>query len=183
MFPVGCIADWQAGEVAFGWDPVAADWLLDPGSLTQRLKRQGTRFGVRLLGQMTAEVSADERHRLRVEQALLREVLLCCNDIPVVFARTLIPEATLAASEGRLARLGHTSLGELLFARPEVSRDRIEVANFHRDSPVARLAMCLGQPLSNTLLGRRSCFFWSGQPLLVSEVFLPAADLYREQVK
>jgi len=180
MFPVGCAADWQAAAIANEWDPVAADWLLDPGSLTQRLKRQGTRFGVLLLGQMTAAVGVDERPWLKAEQALVREVLLCCDNIPVVFARTLIPATTLVASEGRLARLGSTSLGELLFARPEVSRDRIEVARFDNDSRVARLAACLGQPPAVELLGRRSCFFWSGQPLLVSEVFLPAADLYRE---
>jgi len=180
LFPVGCETNWQSASAAADWDPFALDWLLDSGSLTQRLKRMSMRFHVQLLGQGTASVGENERRWLHTRLALAREVLLCCDEIPVVFARTMIPEATVSASGGQLARWGCRSLGELLFSSPEIVRARIELGRFPKTSRVACLAAALGQEPVAELLGRRSCFFWSDQPLLVSEVFLPAAVIYRE---
>ncbi len=75
--------------------PEIADWLLDSGSLTQRLRRVSAgRFRVCVLHEGWARPDHDEARILGVRLdawAWTREVQLLGDDQPWVFARTLIP--------------------------------------------------------------------------------------------
>jgi len=111
-------------------------------------------------------------------RALVREVRLLCADVPLVFARTVIPAATLSGRRRRLGRLGSRPLGAVLFADHSMRRGALELACIR---PGQRLfdgaTRGLAEP-PDRIWGRRSLFFLDHQPLLVQEIFLPG--VYRQ---
>lgn len=186
-FPVTLAGSWQVASATL-LSPLSDNlvhWLLDPGSLTARLKQNCQNFRVELLGQKQTLCSALESNELikAGEPVLVREVLLYCDDIPQVFARSLLPLTSLTGDEQQLANLGTQPLGQVLFNNPSLIRQRIELANFSEDTCVARLANTL-EPIKKIskrgLWGRRSIFVLEGKPLMVAEVFLPDAFAYQQ---
>jgi chorismate--pyruvate lyase len=179
-FPIGLTTHWQnPGMINLSAE--FSKWLLDPGSLTARLKENRQDFQVRLLGQQVVPCAADEATEgiPANTQVLAREVLLYCDGSPYVFARSLLPLATLAGEQQKLAQLGEQPLGQVLFNDPSLQREKFEVGRFAADSGVYALARSLyQQSMPDELLGRRSQFFIDGKPLMVAEVFLPDAQLY-----
>ena len=98
LFPVQMITSWQSPDsviIANG----LRDWLLDPSSLTARLKNHCQHFRVEVIGQKIEACSADEANGdiLTGEQVLVREVLLYCDELPQVFARSLLPLRSLTS--------------------------------------------------------------------------------------
>lgn len=152
-------------------------WLLDPGSLTQRLRRVCTgRFRVQVLNQSWQRPSQDEARVLKLRwdtRTWIREVQLLCDDQPWVFARTLIPPSTLRGRGRRLTTLGTRPLGAVLFADPRVQRGPVEIARITTGQPLHRRAFPHTIEPPNVIWGRRSVFRINGDPLLVSEIFLP----------
>jgi chorismate lyase len=134
-------------------------WLTETGSLTRRLQDRCPRaFGLRVLDER--EVDADDADARALDlapplRALYREVHLCCGGVPCIHALSVIPLATLAGAGRMLDGLGARPLGDALFAHPQMTRGPIELAE--RDDA----------------WGRRSVFRLAGEPLLVSEWFLP----------
>jgi chorismate--pyruvate lyase len=147
-------------------------WLLDKGSLTQKLieKSQGD-FYVEVIQQQIQKVPLTERKALGIPQghwAVIREVILYGQQTPWIYARTIIPLTTLQGSLRRLHYLGNKPLGEQLFRDPSMRREPMEIASLTPQQLPRTLA------LSSPVWGRRSVFRLSDKPLLVSEVFLPA---------
>lgn len=135
------------------------DWLSDAGSLTQLIanKTQST---------VSVEVLNDHNQNLLNDEALLfdkplnrcrvREVYLCVNDVPVVFARSILPTSSSTGINRDVLQLGSKPLGEVLFKKgkaPILLRQITEVPG-------------LGW-------GRRSLYQLRGHPILITEFFLP----------
>ena len=135
------------------------DWLSDAGSLTQLIanKTQST---------VSVEVLNDHNQNLLKDEALLfdkplnrcrvREVYLCVNDVPVVFARSILPTSSSTGINRDVLQLGSKPLGEVLFKKgkaPILLRQITEVPG-------------LGW-------GRRSLYQLRGHPILITEFFLP----------
>lgn len=154
-----------------------ADWLFDAGSLTRRLRRACPhRFQVRVLRQGRMRPSRDEARvlTLRLDAWVwIREVQLLCGDRPWVFARTLIPAATLNGRGRRLTQLGTRPLGEVLFADPGVYRGPVEIACIVAGQTLHQRAFTGFVESPEVIWGRRSVFRIDGLPLLVCEIFLP----------
>jgi chorismate lyase len=152
-------------------------WLLDRGSLTQRLQTASNAgMRVRVLSQRWERPRLSERQALGIDDsalALVREVILECNGEPWVFARSILPALTLTGRLHHLRRFGSRSLGELLFSSRGISREDFEVA---RIGAGQRLAHAL-EPLPAPAWGRRSVFRLDGRALLVAEIFLPQCRL------
>ena len=152
-------------------------WLEDSASLTRRVTRAcGGEFGVRLLDQGWAKPGASEQALLRLKPGtlcLVREVELLCDDVPQVFARTLIPIASLRGGARRLAGLGSRPLGEVLFADPRTRRVRIQIARFQPRHALYQVATGHLRERPRSIWGRRTLFRYAGKPLLVNELFLP----------
>jgi len=153
------------------------DWLLDHSSLTRRLQRNcpGS-FRVEVLGQRMARPMLSEARALGRpphEIALVRQVRLFCGQTPWVFARTVVPLPSLRSGLRRLAVLGSTPLGEVLFADPNMYRSPIEVARIHSRHRLHAMIDPSAQTAA-AYWGRRSVFYLQNNPLLVSEFFLPA---------
>ena len=147
-------------------------WLLDKGSLTQKLiEKSRNNFHVEVIQQSIQAITFSEKRALEISQrqwAVSREVILYGNDTPWVYARTIIPLSTLRGRLRQLYYLGNKPLGEALFNDPSMQRGPVEIAKFHYQQLPSMLN------ISKPTWGRRSIFRLSDKPLLVSEVFLPA---------
>ncbi len=151
-------------------------WLLEPGSLTARLRAAvGPNFGVRLLGQGFSRPFSGEAGLLCLPTrriALAREVLLQGDGAPLVLARTVIPPKTLRGEHCSLARLGNRPLGEVLFAQRGLVRPSLEFACINPSDWQPAIAKEYG--LQVPVWGRRSLYEVGEDSLLVCEFFLPA---------
>ena len=186
LFPITLSSHWRDAQ-GCSLPENLQSWLLDPNSLTARLKSHCQQFRVELLGQSVETCQENEAVPLipKGEQVLVREVLLFCDDKPQVFARSLLPLSSLTGAEQALANLGTQSLGQVLFNNPSLERQTIEVAEFDANSSVAALAEKLqlstqNASMQNKLWGRRSIFVLENKPLMVAEVFLPDAFAYQQ---
>lgn len=157
-------------------------WLLDQASLTQRLICAcAGRFHVEVLSQRRQRPLAHETRALGLragQYALVRQVYLYCDDMGWVYARTVIPLATLSGPQRRLAYRGNRSLGAMLFADPTMHRGEVEIARIPGSDPLFQLATARVSHRPDEIWGRRSTFYLSGKPLLVSEFFLPGVGAF-----
>jgi chorismate--pyruvate lyase len=147
-------------------------WLFDTSSLTARLINLcGSGFSVRVISQHYQKLDSTEASAMalpQVDSALVREVVLCCNNQPLVYARTVIPVTTIKGSLRKYANMGNRPLGAMLFADRTMQREAVEVSVL----PAAHNASQYTKS-NDAIWGRRSVFRVSGKPLLVSEYFLP----------
>lgn len=139
-------------------DPELTAWLRWDGLLTRRLReRCGAAFNMQVLRNDACATTA----------ALHREVLLCCNDRPCIYAITAVPAATLAAHDW-LADLGDEPLGETLQGRADVSRSAFSYTLLQPQALPAQAAA------TEPVWARRSEFRIGDTGLTVTEVFLAA---------
>lgn len=141
------------------------------GSLTKLLKKHCHQFNVTLVTHRWvgyAALTEYEQQLLPVEsQYLLRQVILLGDNELWVLGQTVIPNSTIAEQTVELANLGETPLGEVIFG-----------ANcIHRDSLVLS-TMCIGK--KESCYARCSRLWLNHKPLVVTEIFLPDAPIYRE---
>ncbi len=144
-------------------------WLLEPGSLTQRFQDNCDELTVELFTNQWCEgAELSEAERLLInepERYLLRQVLLQGDDHPWLIGHSLIPQSIAEEPDANLAELGNKPLGGLLFKTHSVGRDSLQVARL--DTP------------SGLLYARRSRLWVNHSPILVTELFLPFAPIYR----
>lgn len=149
-------------------------WLFDSGSLTARLiKHCKGEFSVKVISIKRATPTPDEISVLGMRarsHALIREVLLCCDDTPVVYARTIIPISSLRGVLRGLALLGNRPLGAVLFSDKTMHRKPVEITKLSPDHKCYAWTGCESRQM---IWGRRSVFKLKEQELLVSEFFLP----------
>jgi len=153
------------------------DWLLDPASLTERLRAVCSgRLCVEVLTQRWSRPRLNEARELGMlpgRHGLVRQVYLRCDHKVLVFARTVIPAATLSGSEHRLAHLKARPLGGLLFADPTLKRARVAIERLVPGEALYAAATRGIEYGPEVIWGRRSLFSINGKALMVSEYFLP----------
>jgi chorismate--pyruvate lyase len=157
------------------------DWLTDPASLTAKLIAHSQSFRVRRVRQQLDVCRADEAAVIglvRPEKVHVREVLLNCDAMPVVYAHTILPLSVTRSQWPLFGGLGEKSLGTTLFGDPQVARGDLQFARMYRSHPLVQRAqqlVCDQMELRDTtpLFARRSLFFRRGGVMLVTELFLP----------
>ncbi|MFO6425172.1 chorismate--pyruvate lyase family protein [Motilimonas sp. KMU-193] len=185
-FPLGADAHWltltQRPDLPAG----LMDWLTDSGSLTARLQANCSEFQVCVIGQNFSTASEQEQQALALSphysmtaEHLIREVLLCCDGEPWVYARTVIPASTLTGEEQKLAQLGEQPLGATLFNSPNMTREDLVIAALPESAKIVEAVKSVVSLPEVGLWGRRSLFHLANKPLLVHEIFLPSAMAYR----
>lgn len=177
-FPVSLSADWQCASLFSDLSSAEQEWLFEPHSLTAKLKSRSQCFSVKVLSEQEFELSAEQQQLLGCTQttALNREVLLLCDNKPVVYAQSWLP-ASVNAENNKLHNMGERPLGDVIFQDPQLTRTDIEIARFNTQHSLQQLVAQLKLP-SQILLGRRSLFSLKDYKFLVCEVFLPGAYLY-----
>ena len=146
-------------------------WLSDTGSLTERLiARSRGEFRVKVLQQRWGRARLNEARVLGInprQRVLIREVVLHGNNLPWVYARSILPATSLQGSLRHLKVLGAKPWGAILFNTPSMKRGKINVAYLNADELPVKSSQ------NENIWGRRSVFYLDNKPLLVSEVFLP----------
>ncbi|ELX10784.1 chorismate--pyruvate lyase UbiC [Janthinobacterium sp. HH01] len=175
---------WQPHVLALNAPPAYRQWLTADGSLTAKLKAHSDSFRVQCLHQTTARCLTDEAAAIgmhRPGRVWEREVLLRCDNTPVVFAHTVVPMSATATDWPLFSALGERSLGTTLFGDPQVRRSVLEFARLREGHPLAqraRRALQLEQgrdgPQELILYARRCLYRRRQGTLLVTEVFLPS---------
>jgi len=152
--------------------PSLISWLFDASSLTARLiDLCGKDFSVQVISQQWQKLTTEEARAMslkNVHAALVRQVYLCCEGVPLVYARTVIPATTIQGAQRRFANMGNRPLGAMLFSDRTMRREDVQVAILPASNALKRFAR-----VDEQVWGRRSVFRVSGRPLLVSEYFLP----------
>lgn len=178
--------DWRTRLLCPGVSPALRSWLTEPGSLTARCQSLCSHFTVKLLHYGLTRPLPDERGGRQC--AKVREVILACDGVPVIFAHTRLCTVapgglykTTTDYSGRgllarwLARLGLRSLGSLLFSHPGFIRGEIEYCRLDSRHPLFQRVAEFSHP-AGTLWARRSLHQLGNQAVLVTEVFLPAIE-------
>jgi chorismate--pyruvate lyase len=163
-------------------------WLSDRTSLTKKLMLRANQFRVQRLRQARGHCLRDECDAIGLQRQRIvreREVLLCCDQQPVVFAHTIMPLTSSTADWPFFSALGDRSLGSTLFGDPKVKRGELEYAKLHAGHPLARRAMkATGQQHCKFPLFARRCLFKRNKGLLlVTEVFLPELHALQANTK
>lgn len=140
--------------------------LMQAESLTAALKALAAPFSVRLLHLGAVAWQPHEAGFIALAAATPlhgREVLLCLDDVPVVWARSVCAAASPQWRD--LLDCGTQPLGARLFGHDlPLQRTAFEyahIANPHQSS-------------AETVWMRRSAFDWQGEKLYLGEAFLPA---------
>lgn len=176
-----CEFNWQLPSELNVPDPQLKNWLLDTGSLTERLQANCRTFSVQLLGQKVVPVTLEERQQLGQisEDIIVREVILKGDDCPWVFARSLMPVSLCEDGVDDLANLGTKPLGKVIFNDNRFIREPFQVCQLNKNNG---LLSKLGGLSSQELWGRRSVFSYLNFKMMVAEVFLPDSPAYSNMV-
>jgi len=176
-------ANWHGHVIATNPPPQLRHWLTGGGSLTAKLKAHSGNFRVQVLHQETAICLADEANAIgmhRPGRVWEREVLLRCDNTPVVFGHTVVPMSADASDWPLFSTLGERSLGTTLFGDPRVQRGELEFARLRATHPLLRrvraalAANGCAVPDDHLLYARRCLYRRREGTLLVTEVFLPS---------
>lgn len=176
QFPVGLDVNWQTISAQAPLNTSLQEWLVDTGSLTERIQGLCKQFAVTVLGQGYSALHDNERSYLanKAGDYQVREVLLLADNTPWVFARSIIPSVLL---EKEWHSLGSAPLGKQLFNDPRFKRGEFQIATLDSRS----FAECFSYNGPNHLLfARRSLFRLGEYCVLVAEVFLPHSPAYGE---
>jgi chorismate--pyruvate lyase len=136
------------------------DWLSYPLSLTQYVeKRTEKSVSIQVLTDKNQLVLNDEQDLFRrsFRHCRVREVYLCVDSIPVVFARSILPTSSCAGINRDLLQVGNKPLGDVLFKNGQAPILLRQVTEIPR----------IG-------FGRRTLYQLRGHPILITEFFLPA---------
>ena len=151
-------------------------WLIDTGSLTEKLRGACRTFSVHLISQTERQAKSHEVLLLELtdsDSLIDREVQLYCNTEPVVYARSLIPVKAVSDRFEGLDTMGEKPLGEKIFSDPQLSRSPIEWSQMTENHPLFSHAVDNVCPLPAVIFGRRSLFYGAAKPISISEFFLP----------
>ena len=161
------------------------NWLMNRESLTHALicactAQSSNNFAVKVFKEDWQKPTPNESIALGLKPnslAFVRQVHLFCGSQAWVYARTVVPDATLHGELQKLTHLGTQPLGAILFANKHIRRGTIEIAKITNQHKLHKTALMFSQQKSDAIWGRRSLFRIADKPLMVSEIFLP--DLTR----
>lgn len=142
------------------------------GSMTRLFIRRHQSLTVAVLKHHLAAPLPSESKQLGLpfkQLAIVREIIMQCDGVPYLFARTIMPVSTLKGRYRRLHRLGVLPIGKLLFKDPAVTRSDFDIMRIEGDDPLLQSMSC---PLQ-ACWARRSRFHLPHGDILMTEVYLP----------
>ncbi|WP_171044982.1 chorismate--pyruvate lyase family protein [Pseudoalteromonas rubra] len=159
------------------WEPLARhkdipdalrSLLCETGSLTALLRSHCSILHVEVLSEQVRQLDGEVQAILNCDSALCREVVLYCDDIPMVYGQSWIPDSANALG---LDNIGTTPLGERLFDQQAWQRGDIEVATLEQKL-LPSFFPTKERLYSDPCFARRSVFTRQTCKVLVCEIFL-----------
>lgn len=170
---------WQNKETALldTGDIAIHDFLFHEASLTRFIQQrcEGV-FSIELISESKHQAMPDEVKFLSLQNdeiTFIRKSRLKCGNHAVVYARTIMPQKTIEGENQWLTMLGTKPLGDILFNDEKTYRTDMRYAKIPVDCELYQEAT-QGLGITSELWGRQSLFYTDQQPLLITEIFLPA---------
>jgi len=138
-------------------------WLTEEGSLTERLKKEFDDVKVEIVY---------EGVYLLDKTFYTREVILKSNDIPRVFARTLVKEDDLLQAWSSLKNLGDQSLATILFDSAEIKKISVFYKELFLGNSLFDHVSSISPTHKKSLWARKSSWEKEGAHLDLIEIFL-----------
>ena len=136
------------------------EWLNEEGSITAKISSD-SKFKLKILSDDIGNAEDEEYLALNIpsQKVRIREVILYGDLVPLVYARSIIPNQTSSKGYPGLGSIGSKPLGDLLFQSELFIKTHREFAQFQT-------------PYKEVVWGRRTHYLVRGYPLSVMEVFL-----------
>ena len=138
-------------------------WLTEEGSLTERLKKEFDDVKVEIMYEGVYELD---------KTFYTREVILKSNDIPRVFARTLVKEDDLLQAWSSLKNLGDQSLATILFNSVDIKKTSVFYKELFLDDSLFVYVSSISPIHKKSLWARKSSWEKQGANLDLIEIFL-----------
>lgn len=138
-------------------------WLTEEGSLTERLKKEFDDVKVEIMYEGVYELD---------KTFYTREVILKSNDIPRVFARTLVKEDDLLQAWSSLKNLGDQSLATILFNSVDIKKTSVFYKELFLDDSLFVYVSSISPIHKKSLWARKSSWKKQGANLDLIEIFL-----------
>ncbi len=169
---------WKKNLLASRVPAELSTWLRHKGSFMRRLKKFGVHTAViQVIQEGWQNPTLEESAVLNIKPrqlVLVREVLIeSPSAAKWMFARTVVPRATLSGKEQQLARLKNRSLGSVLFKDPQLRRSKFELSCMRRGSEWYQRIVGLLVTDAPEFWARRSVFTINKKSLLLTEIFSP----------
>ena len=145
-------------------------WLSEEGSLTERLKEE---FG---------NVKVDVMHEGYISEKkseYMREVIIQSDDLPMIYARTLLKKSDLEDAWKCLKSLGQQSLANILFKDSKIFRRSLSYRICKSNDALYLHLKSLNLVHEEVIWSRQSEWEREGKTLLLVEVFL--SNLFSKQ--
>ncbi len=156
------------------------NWISDRSSLTEKIKLKCRgQFSVNVLCHELIPAPDYTYDALEIKpgaELLHREVTLCDNEVPLVFACSLLPGDALVGRFREIRKLGARPLGHWIFSEPVLHRQSMEFSTIQSDAELFN-RLQIHNPMTGKIPGRKTVFTGADYPFIVSEFFLP--DLQR----
>jgi len=171
--------NWQALESRLSGNDLK-EWLLCTGSFMNRLETFGVQDAeVNVIQQAWLKPNDEEADQLGLnpeESAFVREVLIQSPSNAWMYARSVIPRATLTDKEIELTQLENRALGTVLFQEKAWQRQSFEFSFLSKNSDwFTKILTHVKLPTAG-LWARRSQFHLQEKKLLLTEIFLPSIE-------
>ena len=88
----------------------------------------------------------------------IREVVLYSDEVPFIYAKSILPLETIRLGLGVLGNLKENPLGDILFSNPEIKKKYMLFAKFESNKKI--------------FYGRKGIYTVKGYPFSVCEIFL-----------
>lgn len=169
--------NWQTAE-HFAIPQAIKEWLCYRPSMTARLRAHAqAEFTVQLLCHDWREASPEEAEYLHLQadrSVIGREVVLCCDQEPWMYASSVLPKSLIDATGSSLLLLGDRPIGELLFADPGITRSAFQFQQLESGALEYDRAIAFSPSCEPSLWARRSKFrFPENIEMAITEVFFP----------
>ena len=176
-FPINISGNWIDSRDIKVNCPWLESWLLDAGSLTERLQTHCQTFRLEVIGYQKHPVAPKDALKINCNpnEIVIREVVLLGDGVPWVFAHTIIPQVLFENRCGNLAKLGDEPLSNVIFSDANFLRQPFELTTLEINNS---LLSDLSISTSQILWGRRSVFKYKEHKMMIEEVFLPSSPAY-----
>jgi chorismate--pyruvate lyase len=145
-------------------------WLTEEGSLTERLKEE--------FGNVKVDVIY-EGYILGKESEYMREVIIQSDDLPMIYAKTLLKKSDLEDTWSCLKTLGQKSLANILFKDPKIFRRSLSYRICKSSDALYLHLKSFDLVHEEVVWLRQSEWEREGKVLLLVEVFL--SNLFSKQ--
>jgi chorismate--pyruvate lyase len=153
-------------------------WLKNRKSLTNHLKDIAD-LRIDLITSKNKNFLLSEKYHFksfRPESLYLREVLIYANDLPVMYARTVLPYRYLRGHWSGIKKLKSSPLSEVVYERPSIKRSTFSYA-IPTTISVKKAIPC-NALRADIAIARQSSFTYKKESILLSEFFFKALNKF-----